>query len=111
MRVWRRHAELLHRESPLLTLTLQHRTKVRMMMMVILVLIMAMRTQVGVVVQYSSSQLTDFTGLLYQDSLSHRHLNLRLILLICIIIMIIVENKVNQLPSSKKCFCLREPVF
>ena len=31
----------------------------------------------GVVVQYSSSQLTDFTGLLYQDSLSHRHLNLR----------------------------------
>ena len=28
-------------------------------------------------VQYSSSQLTDFTGLLYQDSLSHRHLNLR----------------------------------
>ena len=29
MRVWRRHAELLHRESPLLTLTLQHRTKVR----------------------------------------------------------------------------------
>ena len=46
-------------------------------MMVILVLIMAMMTQVGVVVQYSSSQLTDFTGLLYQDSLSHRHLNLR----------------------------------
>ena len=77
VRVWRRHAELLHRESPLLTLTLQHRTKVRMMMMVILVLIMAMTTQVGVVVQYSSSQLTDFTGLLYQDSLSHRHLNLR----------------------------------
>jgi len=60
VRVWRRHAELLHKESPLLTLTLQHRTKV------------------GVVVQYSSSQLTDFTGLLYQDSLSHRHLNLSL---------------------------------
>ena len=28
VRVWRRHTELTHRESPLLTLTLQHRTKV-----------------------------------------------------------------------------------
>ena len=27
-RVWRRHAELTHRESPLLSLTLQHRSKV-----------------------------------------------------------------------------------
>ena len=33
--------------------------------------------KVGVVVQYSSSHLADFTGLLYQDSLSHLHLNLR----------------------------------
>lgn len=61
VRVWRRHVELTHRESPLLTLTLQHRTKV------------------GVVVQYSSSHLADFTGLLYQDSLSHHHLNLSLL--------------------------------
>ena len=88
VRVWRRHAELLHRESPLLTLTLQHRTKVSvvmvigmcmigMNMMVTMMIKMTKMIQVGVVVQYSSSQLTDFTGLLFQDSLSHRHLNLR----------------------------------
>jgi len=60
VRVWRRHAELRYKESPLLTLTLQHRTKV------------------GVVVQYSASHLKDFTGLLYQDSNSHLHLNISL---------------------------------
>ena len=59
--VWRRHVEMEHRESPLLALTLQHRSRV------------------GVVVQYSSSSLSDFTGLLYQDSFSHLHLNLSLI--------------------------------
>ena len=32
VRVWRRHVELTHRESPLLTLTLQHRTKVGYML-------------------------------------------------------------------------------
>ena len=50
-----------HKESPLLALTVQHRSKV------------------GVVVQYSMSHLSDFTGLLYQDSFSHTHLNLSLI--------------------------------
>ena len=60
IRVWRRHVEMEHKESPLLALTLQHRSKV------------------GVVVQYSSSHLSDFTGLLYQDSFSHLHLNLSL---------------------------------
>ena len=58
--VWRRHVEMEHKESPLLALTLQHRSKV------------------GVVAQYSSSHLSDFTGLLYQDSFSHLHLNLSL---------------------------------
>ena len=47
-RVWRRHVELEHSESPLLSLTLQHSNRV------------------GVVVQYSASQLLDFTGLLYR---------------------------------------------
>ena len=59
--VWQRHVEMKHRESPLLALTLQHRSKV------------------GVVVHYSSSQLTDFTGSLYQDSFSNLHLNLSLV--------------------------------
>ena len=58
--VWRRHVEMEHKESPLLGLTIQHRSKVE------------------VVVQYSSSHLSDFTGLLYQDSFSHLHLNLSL---------------------------------
>jgi hypothetical protein len=49
-----------HKDSPLLALTLQHRNKV------------------GVVAQYSSSHLSDFTGLLYQDSYSHLHLSLSL---------------------------------
>ena len=40
--------EVEHGESPLLALTLQHRSRV------------------GVVVQYSASRLEDFTGLLYQ---------------------------------------------
>ena len=35
-------------------------------------------SQVGVVVQFSSSRLSDFTGVLYQDSASHLHLNLTL---------------------------------
>ena len=39
VRIWRRHLEVEHRESPLLALTLQHRNRV------------------GVVVQYSASQL------------------------------------------------------
>ena len=59
--VWRRHVEMEHKESPLLALTLQHRSRV------------------GVVVQYSSSHLSDFTGILYQDSFSHLHLNLSLV--------------------------------
>ena len=60
VRVWRRHVEMEHKDSPLLALTLQHRSKV------------------GVVVQYSSSHLADFTGLLYQDRFSNLHLNLSL---------------------------------
>jgi len=60
VRIWRRHVEMKHGESPLLALTLQHRSKV------------------GVVVQSSSSRLSDFTGVLYQDSFSHLHLNLSL---------------------------------
>ena len=60
-RIWRRHVELEHGESPLLSLTLQHRSRV------------------GVVVQFSSSHLQDFTGVLYQDSSSHLHLNLSLV--------------------------------
>ena len=39
VRIWRRHVEVEHGESPLLSLTLQHRNRV------------------GVVVQYSASQL------------------------------------------------------
>ena len=39
VRIWRRHVEVEHRESPLLALTLQHRNRV------------------GVVVQYSASAL------------------------------------------------------
>ena len=58
--VWRRHVEMEHKESPLLAMTLQHRTKV------------------GVTVQYSTSHLADFTGVLYQDTASHTHLNLSL---------------------------------
>ena len=61
VRIWRRHIELEHGESPLLSLTLQHRSRV------------------GVVVQYSASHLADFTGVLYQDTASHLHLNLTLI--------------------------------
>ena len=61
VRIWRRHVEVEHGESPLLALTLQHRSRV------------------GVVVQYSASQLEDFTGLLYQDAASHLHLNLSLL--------------------------------
>ena len=60
-RIWRRHVELEHGESPLLSLTLQHRSRV------------------GVVVQFSSPYLQDFTGVLYQDSSSHLHLNLSLV--------------------------------
>ena len=50
VRIWRRHVELEHGESPLLSLTLQHRSRV------------------GVVVQYSASHLADFTGVMYQVS-------------------------------------------
>ena len=60
-RVWGRHVELEHSQSPLLSLTLQHSGRV------------------GVVVQYSASQLQDFTGLLYQDQHSTLHLNLSLV--------------------------------
>ena len=60
VRTWRRHVEVQHRESPLLSLSLQH------------------RSLVGVVVQYSQSRLDNFTGLIYQDSLSHLYLNLTL---------------------------------
>ena len=56
--VWQRHLEMDHKESPLLALTLQHRSKF------------------GVVVQYSGSHLSDFTGLLYQFSFSHTYFNL-----------------------------------
>ena len=61
VRIWRRHVEVEHGESPLLALTLQHRSRV------------------GVVVQYSASRLQDFTGLLYQDAASHLHLNITLL--------------------------------
>ena len=60
VRVWKRHVEMTHKESPLLALTLQHRNKV------------------GVVVQYSSSHLSDFTGVLFQDSFSNLHLEVSL---------------------------------
>ena len=49
-----------HNESPLLSLTLQHRSKV------------------GVVIHHSKSKLEDFTGLLYQGPSSHLLLNLTL---------------------------------
>ena len=58
--VWQRHVEMKHKESPLLGLTLQHRSKV------------------GVTVQYSTSHLAEFSGVLYQDRSSHTHLNLSL---------------------------------
>ena len=61
VRVWARHVEVEHREAPLVALSLQHRARV------------------GVVVQFSSSQLGDFTGVLYQDATSHLHLNLSLL--------------------------------
>ena len=61
VRVWRRHVELEHGQSPLLSLTLQHRSRV------------------GVVVQYSASSLSDFTGVLYQDAVSNHFLNLTLL--------------------------------
>ena len=61
VRVWRRHVEVEHRESPLLGLSLQHRSRV------------------GVVVQYSASRLRDFTGVLVQQEHSHTHLNLTLV--------------------------------
>ena len=61
VRVWRRHVEVEHGESPLVSVTLQHRSKV------------------GVVVQFSGSHLQDFTGLLYQDTHSHLQLNLSLV--------------------------------
>ena len=61
VRVWRRHVEVEHRESPLLGLSLQHRSRV------------------GVVVQYSASRLGDFTGVLEQREHSHTHLNLSLV--------------------------------
>ena len=60
VRVWQRHVEMRHKESPLLALTLQHRNKV------------------GVVALYSSPHLADFTGLLYQDTFSNLHLELSL---------------------------------
>ena len=59
--VWHRHIEMKHKESPFLALTIQHRSRV------------------GVVVQFSNSHLSDFTGLLFQDSFSHLHLNLSLV--------------------------------
>ena len=61
VRVWRRHIEMEHKDSPLLSLSLQHRSRV------------------GVVVQSSASHLGDFSGYLYQDQNSHLHLNLTLI--------------------------------
>ena len=61
VRVWRRHVEVEHGESPLVAVTLQHRSRV------------------GVVVQFSSSTLADFSGLLYQDSNSQLQLNLSLV--------------------------------
>ena len=61
VRIWQRHVEVEHSESALVSLSLQHRSRV------------------GVVVQFSSSHLQDFTGLLYQDSLSLLHLNLSLV--------------------------------
>ena len=61
VRVWQRHVEMEHKESPLLSLTLQH------------------RSEVGITVGQSSSSLKDFTGILYQDSLSHIYINLSLI--------------------------------
>ena len=61
LRVWRRHVEMEHRESPLLSLSLQHRSRV------------------GVVVQSSTSHLANFSGFLYQDQFSHLHLNLSIV--------------------------------
>eukprot|EP00093_Oithona_nana_P014457 14457.XXX_467503_458791_1 [CDS] Oithona nana genome sequencing. len=58
--VWRRHVEVTHRESPLLVMTMQHRTKV------------------DVVMQYHESALADFSGLLQIDMHSNAFLNLTL---------------------------------
>ena len=48
VRIWRRHVELDHSQSPVVSLTLQHRTRV------------------GVTVQQSPSHISSFTGVLYQ---------------------------------------------
>ena len=61
VRVGSRHVEVEHLESPLLSLTLQHRSRV------------------GVVLQFSSSHLLDFTGILYLDSNSNLQLELSLV--------------------------------
>lgn len=58
--VHERHVEMYYRDSPLLSLTLQH------------------KTAVDLVMRYHGSQVKDFTGLLYQDKASHLHLNLTL---------------------------------
>ena len=58
--VHERHVEMFYRDSPLLSLSLQH------------------KTAVDLVMQYHGSQVRDFTGLLYQDKASHLHLNLTL---------------------------------
>ena len=60
VRVWQRHVQLQHRDSPLLSVSLQHRSKV------------------GVLLHQLASTLDSFIGVLYQDSLSHTHLNLTL---------------------------------
>ena len=75
--VWRRHVEITHRESPLIVMTMQHRSKVVKCIYenskpnsVIL--------QVDVVMQYHDSALSDFTGLLQIDTHSNAFLNLTL---------------------------------
>ncbi|XP_040568877.1 cell fusion protein aff-1 [Lepeophtheirus salmonis] len=60
VQVWRRTVEIVHRESPLLVLTLQHRNKV------------------GVVMQYHESTLDNFEGYVLLDSHSNQFLCLNM---------------------------------
>jgi len=58
--IWQRHVEITHRESPLLVMTMQHRSRV------------------DVVMRYHESALEDFSGFLQVDSYSNALLNLTL---------------------------------
>lgn len=58
VQVFRRHVEIMHSESPLLVLTMQHRSKV------------------DVVMKYHEAKMSDFTGQLLVDRRSNQFLEL-----------------------------------